>query len=333
MSIHNTVTQFYMVLYIGEGTHMQSKVVASNKEVLYWTIDLESLFNRWVKFIDAKPKTVETYTRNIRPFFRYLKENNITYPNRENVIAYKEKLKTTLKPSSVYAYLAAVKQFFKWTSQEGVYPNIAQNIKGVKIDSGFKKDYLTSGQMRKLLNSVDLSSFKGIRDYAILSLMVTTGLRTIEVCRANIEDIRPLGNFTALYVQGKGRDEKTDYVKLEPIIEKSIRDYLATREIINSKDPLFASIAHRNNGERMTPRSISRIVKESMTKVGLISDRLTAHSLRHTTATLNLLNGGTPEETKQLLRHANLNTTLIYSHALERANNSSEARIAKAIFG
>ena len=83
----------------------------------------------------------------------------------------------------------------------------------------------------------------------------------------------------------------------------------------------------------MTTRSISRIVKENMIRAGLKSDRLTAHSLRHTTATLNLLNGGTPEETMQLLWHSNLNTTLIYSHALERANNKSEERIAKIIWG
>jgi integrase/recombinase XerC len=82
----------------------------------------------------------------------------------------------------------------------------------------------------------------------------------------------------------------------------------------------------------MTTRSISRIVKDRLIEAGFDSDRLTAHSLRHTAATLNLLNGGTVEETKQLLRHSNINTTLIYSHALERAKNDSENRIARAIF-
>ena len=82
----------------------------------------------------------------------------------------------------------------------------------------------------------------------------------------------------------------------------------------------------------MTTRSISRIVKDHMIAAGYNSDRLTAHSLRHTCATLNLLNGGTPQETRQLLRHTSLNTTMIYSHALERANNQSEARVAAAIF-
>lgn len=227
----------------------------------------------------------------------------------------------------------AVKQFFKWTALYNLYPDITVNIKSIKLDTGFKKDYLTSSQVCKMLNAIDRSTLKGLRDYAILSLMVTTGLRTIEIKRANIEDLRTVADFTALFVQGKGHLEKTDYVKVEGPIEDSIRAYLSARGKIVDTEPLFASIANRNGGGRMTTRSISRIVKENMIKAGLKSERLTAHSLRHTTATLNLLNGGTPEETMQLLRHSNLNTTLIYSHALERANNKSEERIAKAIFG
>ena len=65
---------------------------------------------------------------------------------------------------------------------------------------------------------------------------------------------------------------------------------------------------------------------------GINSPRITAHSLRHTAATLNLLNGGTPEETQQLMRHQNPATTQIYSHALDRGNNESEDRITKVIF-
>jgi len=82
----------------------------------------------------------------------------------------------------------------------------------------------------------------------------------------------------------------------------------------------------------MTTRSISGIVKDRFTGAGYDSERLTAHSLRHTAGTLNLLNGGTLEETQQLLRHSNINTTMIYLHHLDRAKNNSEARIAAAIF-
>lgn len=291
------------------------------------------LFSRWISFLDAKDKTVETYTRSIRQFMNYLQTNGITQPTRDDVISYRDSLREEHKATTVQSYLMAVKQFFRWTDQEGIYPNIADHVKGAKIETGFKKDYLTSKQVGKLLGKVDCTTLKGLRDYAIIALMVTTGMRAIEVERANIEDMRTVADFVALFIQGKGRDEKTEYVKVEPPVEDAIRAYLKARGKTEGKDPLFASIANRNDGERMTTRSISRIVKESMIEADLNSDRLTAHSLRHTAATLNLLNGGTPEETRQLLRHANINTTLIYSHALERAKNESEARVAKAIFG
>lgn len=312
---------------------MNNLATISRGEVVTQNAFTTELFNRWITFIDAKPKTIETYTRNIRPFIYFLQDNGIRQPVREDVIAFRESMKETHKPNTVQGYIMAVKQFFRWTELEGLYPNIADHVKGAKIDSGFKKDYLTSKQVGKLLQTIDRSTLKGLRDYAVLSLMVTTGLRTVEVERANIEDMRTVADFTALFIQGKGHEERTDYVKVEPPVEDAIRAYLKARGKAEGKEPLFTSIAHRNSGDRMTTRSISRIAKENMIEADLNSERLTAHSLRHTTATLNLLNGGTPEETRQLLRHSNINTTLIYSHALERANNNSEARVAKAIFG
>lgn len=73
-------------------------------------------------------------------------------------------------------------------------------------------------------------------------------------------------------------------------------------------------------------------MKTRLKQSGFNSERLTAHSLRHTAGTLNLLNGGTLEETQQLLRHNNINTTMIYLHHLEQANNQSEERITNSIF-
>lgn len=312
---------------------MNELTVTNRGEIAVQTKFSTELFSRWISFVDAKPKTIETYTRNIRPFIQFLTENEIKTPVREHVVAFREAMKKNYKPNTVQCYIMAVKQFFRWTEREGLYPNIADHVKGAKIDSGFKKDYLTSNQVRKLLQTIDRSTLKGLRDYAILLLMVTTGLRTIEVQRANIEDMRTVADFTALFIQGKGHEERTDYVKVDSLVEDAIRAYLNARQKINGTEPLFTSIAHRNSGKRMTTRSISRIAKENMIEADLKSDRLTAHSLRHTAATLNLLNGGTPEETRQLLRHSNINTTLIYSHALERANNNSEARITKAILG
>lgn len=308
------------------------KAIDTSKLKVRYNIN-ESLFNRWTSYIDASSKTIDTYSKAIKQFFIYLQDKGLKHPKREDIISYRDYLKRNHKPTTVQSYLAAVKLFFQWTEREGFYPNIADRVKGAKIDTEHKRDYLTTKQVNKLLGAIDRSTLKGKRDYAILSIMITTGLRTVSIINANIADIRTTGNATTLFYKGKGHEEKATYVKLAEPIEDAIRDYLTAREETKGTEPLFSSVANRNNGGRMTTRSISRIVKERLINIDLKSDRVTAHSLRHTAATLNLLNGGTVEETQQLLDHSNINTTLIYSHALERAKNNSEQRIAKAIFG
>lgn len=291
-----------------------------------------ALADRFVQFIDARARTIQEYSKAINRFLHYLQDRGIVQPQRADVLAYRAELMATLRPSSVQFHIVALRQFFRWTAQEGLYPNIADNIKGAKQDNTFKKDPLTSMQVSTVLNAIDRDTPKGARDYAMLFLMVTTGIRCIEVARANVEDFRPCGDTMVLYVQGKGHDERSDYVKVEPPVETAIRDYMAFA-LPSAKDrqPLFVSLSNHNNSMRMTTRSISRVAKERMRAAGLNSSRLTAHSLRHTAGTLALMNGATLEETKDLLRHSRLDTTMIYSHHIERAKNNSESKICQAI--
>lgn len=290
-----------------------------------------TLLKRFLEYLDASEKTVQTYTRALRQFFKFLYENNITQPQRTDVLAFRDNLKDKgRKPTTIKSYIVAVRLFFQWTNQEGLYPNIAEKIKGAKLDQAHKKDYLTVDQIKDVLNNIDTSTLTGARDYAIIVLMVTGGLRTIEVSRADMDDMRNVGNSPALYIQGKGREEKTEYVKLPLQVFKAIGRY---REMLEKQyDVLFVSTSNNNKGQRLTTRSISGIVKKRLKEAGYTSNRLTAHSLRHTAGTLNLINGGTLEETQQLLRHSNINTTMIYLHHLERENNQSEKRIADALF-
>ena len=287
---------------------------------------------RFIAYLDAKPRTIEAYSKALKPFFAYLSANGITQPTRENIIAYRDSLKATYKATTVQAYIVPVRLFFQWAQQEGLYPNVAEHVKGAKISKDHKKDALTTRQIKAVLDAIDTDSLQGLRDYAILALMVTCGLRTIEVARADIGDLRTAGDNAALFIQGKGQDEKSEYVKITQPVEKAIRAYLNCRGKADAGQPLFASLSNNSQGGRMTTRSISGIVKDRFTDAGYDSERLTAHSLRHTAGTLNLLNGGTLEETQQLLRHSNINTTMIYLHHLDRAKNNSEARIAAAIF-
>ena len=169
----------------------------------------------------------------------------------------------------------------------------------------------------------------GKRDFAIINLLVRTGLRTIEIQRANIEDINQSGGVSKLHIQGKGRDTKDEYVLLTQSSLKPIMDYLQHREEAKDTDPLFTSISDRNNGKRMTTRSLSRIVKGALIDAGINSKRLTAHSLRHTAITTALLAGASLQEVKTMARHADINTTLIYSHNIERGTNGAEYKIDK----
>lgn len=291
------------------------------------------LYTRFVAFIDAKPKTVETYTKALRQLFRFFAEKGITNPTREDIIAYREELKATgHKPTTVTNYITATRLFFQWTEQERIYPNVAAHVKGAKLDREHKKDYLTSRQVKAVFNGVDRSSLKGKRDFAILAIMATGALRTIEIQRANIEDLGTAGDNTVLYVQGKGREEKTEYIKMEEHAEAAIRDYLKARGEINPEAPLFASDSNRNRGGRMTTRAISGIAKAAMIEAGYNSEKLTAHSFRHTGVTLALLNGKPLEEVQQFARHANIATTMIYNHALDKAKNGCAEAIGKAIF-
>lgn len=290
------------------------------------------LMDRFIAYLDVKPKTIETYSKALRQFGNYIADQGITRPQREDIVSFREYLKEDHAPATVQGYLIATRLFFRWTAQEGIYPNIADHVKGVKISKEHKKDYLTARQTKTIITGIDTDGLKGLRDLAIFTLMVTAGLRDIEVQRADIQDLTVAGGDVVLYVQGKGRDQKADFVKVCEEAETAIRDYLTARGTTSKSDPLFASVSNRNAGGRMTTRSISRIVKTRMQAAGYDDDRLTAHSLRHTAATLNLLNGGTVQETQQLLRHENINTTMIYSHNLDRAKNNSEKRVAKAIF-
>lgn len=309
------------------------QVISNGAEITtYQSIDA-TLFNRFISYLDSTEKTIQTYTRALRQLFNYLSFNGITQPTREDIIAFRDELKASgHKPTTVQNYITATKLFFKWTAQERLYPNIAEHIKGAKLNREHKKDYLTSRQVKTVLDAIKRDNLKGLRDYAMLTLMITGGLRTIEVVRADISDLRNVGEFTVLFVQGKGKEEKTEYIKIAPEVERAIRLYLTERGSTAENEPLFTSTSNNNAGERVTTRTISKIVKERLKSAGYDSNRLTAHSLRHTAVTLSLLAGKDITEVQQFARHSNITTTMIYNHSLDKAKNSCSEAISKAIF-
>jgi integrase/recombinase XerD len=305
------------------------KPISNDQNMLVLTPDYHTIIDRFLAAHDIKPKSKETYRRALRQFFTYLEANGITQPTRETLISYKTYLiGKNLSAYTVSAYIIALRKLFQWAESEHLYANIASSLKGQKKPKGFKKDALSVKQARHLLTGIETDSLTGSRDYALVNLLVRTGLRTIEAARANVEDIRQQGDQAVLYIQGKGRDSKDDIVILTNETLEPIRSYIAMRgRGVKDSSPLFASHSDRNYGGRLTTRSISRVVKESLMASGLDDRRLTAHSLRHTAVTFSLIGGATIQEAQSLARHSDINTTLIYAHNLDRITKAPELKI------
>lgn len=291
------------------------------------------LFNRFEKFLDVSPLTLRAYKTGLKRFAEFLAVKEIKTPCRDDVLAFKSALlEHGLKASTVSSYLSKVKKFFSWTEAEGFYRNIANGVKAPKISKKHKRDCFSSEQLKEILNGFNRNTIEGSRNFAMFSLMACCGLRTIEIARAKIEDLRSECGVNVLYIQGKNRTEKADFVKIPEEVRKAIQEYILLRGKAEATEALFASISDRNFGEGLTTRSISRICKLAMLNSGFNSSRLTAHSLRHTAVTLALLNGETLQNVQAFARHSNINTTLIYAHNINRLNSGIENNIAKEIF-
>lgn len=277
---------------------------------------------------DVKNSSRDLYTRTVRGFFGWVEATGRTAAalTLADLIAYKNELLAAGKSSlTVASYCNSVRRFYEWAEANKYYPNIGKGLHAPKRKQAFRKQPLTVPQVGELLQYEHTEQTP--RDFAIVNLLVRTGLRCIEVVRANVGDITYMGGKRVLLVQGKGRDEKDNFVVLTDAAYMPIRDYLNTRAGLSENSPLFASQSNRNTGGRLTTRAVSMIAKNGLKNVGLDNRVFTAHSLRHTAAVNILRAGGTLEQTQFALRHSNPATTQIYTATLreeQRLTNGGE---------
>jgi integrase/recombinase XerC/integrase/recombinase XerD len=289
---------------------------------------VEDLLNSFISAQDVKESSRGLYKRTLNLFFSWVRERGLPLSevSRVDIIAYKEDLLSSGKSSlSVGSYITSVRRFYEWTEANKYYPNVAKGIKTPKRKQQFKKQPLLPAQATALLNYYQ---DKTLRDYAIVNLLLRTGLRTVEAIRANLEDVTYKGSQRVLLIHGKGRDEKDNFVILTDKTYQPLKAYLDTRERATPGEPLFTSTSNNSKGERLTTRSISFIAKEGLKAIGLDERSFTAHSLRHTTAVNILRSGGSLEMAQMTLRHSNPATTQIYTATLNeerRLQNSGEA--------
>lgn len=265
-------------------------------------------------------------------------------------------LKIVCKPNTVAQYLRSVCQFFRWTAANNLYPDIAANIHAPKVkNETHRKAYLNAKEVLTIEESIaeraqerqqaaqeaqkdtagrmQRSTEQGKRLYAMYLLAVNAGLRTIEISRANIKDLETKGGQTWLYIWGKGRTEPDQRKPIAPEVAAAVKDYLQSRtDKPTSAAPLFVSTGNRSGGKRIAPTTISTMLKRAMQEAGFDSERLTAHSLRHSAAQAALQASGNNIYTAQkYLRHSSPATTEIYLHEDERTEKAERA-IAQDVY-
>lgn len=287
--------------------------------------DTQSLISTFLNGLDVKESSRKLYGRTLRQFFTWveLTGRNLSTLTKADAAEYKSYLETRLKlsPLTVGSYIVALRKFYSWVENEGMYKDITKGIKTPQRSQAFEKQYLSEEKSRALLEHFEGLS---LRDYAIVNLMLRTGLRTIEVARAQVGDICYMGEQRILKIWGKGKTEAEkgkdyNFVVLTDKTYLPIRNYLeVTRRGARGGEPLFTSISHQNQGEQLTTRTISGICKGGLKAIGLDGKEYTAHSLRHTTASLLLEQGQPLLAVQHVLRHASVNTTQRYTKQKER---------------
>ena len=293
----------------------------------------EALIEDWLRWCkdaeDASEATLTAYRKSLRVFRNWLVHIGPGLVMPETVIAFKAHLQERYKPQTINLRLSAVRSFYRWmviTGKLRVSP--ASEVKGAKRPNSkrHKRDALSNGEVLAVLETCDDGPI-GIRDRAILVLMAYCALRTIEVHRANIGNLKTGNDRLILEVQGKGRREADEVAVIPRSQEPAIRAWVALRMVFprhSEGDPLFVSMSNRNAGGRLSTRAIRWIVKERYRRAGVAGKRKTSHSLRHSAITNAIRHGAQPLQVKALARHGSFDTSLIYFHEEARTANPAE---------
>lgn len=202
---------------------------------------------------------------------------------------------------------SSVKSFFNYltTKRHLLDYNVCQELDMPKRQASLPR-YLEESECDRLLASCD--GPYGLRDYCILMLFLSCGLRISELVSLNVTDVYD----DHVRVLGKGNKERVVY--FAEGCREAIDDYLAVRDpmpiVAEDKNALFISRDHR----RISVRGVQKMVDKKLLMAGLDSSRYSPHKLRHTAATLMLKNGVDTRALQEVLGHSNLNTTQIYTH-------------------
>lgn len=298
------------------------------------TVDFAALVSDWYASLDLRMDTGElarnsgaTYKRGWEKFANWYEAQDAGTITADIIRKWIAVLKAEgYSPSTVNAWYSGVRAFYAWLSSDrGLLVNPTQGVKGARrkgTTTTHKRASLTDTETLRVLNFYPAQEAQDKRNRAMLYLMAFTALRGVEIARGDLEDLKTESGRLVLYVQGKGHEEKDTPVIIPQGAQAALYDWLAARG--EEAGPLFWAVIGKCKGERLTTRSIRRIVKTAYRGAGIQGKGKTTHSLRHTAITNAIRNGAPIQKVRAMARHASIETTMIYYHEVDRLENPAE---------
>jgi len=257
--------------------------------------------------------TLESYARDLRQYLQYLKEKKnieIKETTQATVIGYLLQLQAKGKATATLSRsLAAIKSYYHFLFREAkIERDPTINLDAPKQEKRLPR-VLSVEDVSNLLEQPDLKTPAGIRDRAMLEVLYATGLRVSELVSLKISDL----NLEMGYIKCFGKGSKERIVPLGSVASKYVKHYLEhARKFLASslnEETLFLN----HHGHRLTRQGFWKIIKKYAESINLEND-ITPHTLRHSFATHLLENGADLRSVQEMLGHADISTTQIYTH-------------------
>ena len=278
---------------------------------------MQEIFNKYINYLEAERNmsayTVRNYTADLLDFFSFLRDTGVSSLKEVDRITLRDYLSHLMKQGLVKASIArklsAIRSFYRYLLQEGIMSTSpVATTSSPKLDKRLPT-FLTLEEIERLLKAPDLSTPQGQRDRALLELLYASGPRVSELVQLNLGQVNL--DTREIRVWGKGAKERV--VLMGKPAAEAITTYLSQgRPKLLGKKRNSALFLNRY-GERLPARRIQRIL-EICARLAGIDKRVYPHLLRHTFAT-HLLDGGADlRVVQELLGHADLSSTQIYTH-------------------
>ena len=263
----------------------------------------------------ASDNTLSSYLRDMRQFSEYVEERGISLRQviRADIENYEKYL--TLKgksASTVTRAAASIKSFYNFMLARGqVTGNPAKGLAPARVERKLPQ-ILTSKEVELLLAQPECTDLKGFRDRAMLELLYATGIRVSELIGLDVDDLNLPGGVLKCFSKGRER-----VIPLYPAAIRALGEYVhnVRPQLVESEDEtaLFVNMS----GERMSRQGFWKLIKHYQEKAGIKKD-ITPHTLRHSFAAHLLENGADLRSIQEMMGHADISSTQVYSRLLNQ---------------